>query len=573
MRVHWIFCLLGMLPFSAGCEYEATTQLQRPPTESNQDNRPNFLLIVADDLGYSDIGAFGGEIHTPNLDALASQGLQLTNFHTGASCSPTRAMLLSGIDHHLAGVGVPVESAAYSQLRQHPGYEGHLNFQVAALPELLRDAGYRTYMTGKWHLGYAADTIPSARGFDQTYVLLGGAATHFDASPILPSSIAQAPRFMQNGKPIDLPDDFYSTRDYAQKLVEFLKRDGGSGSPFFAYLAFTAPHWPLQAPEASIAKYRGDYDAGYEALFDHRLRRQRKLGLIDDSVKGQPLAHGIVPWGDLSLAEKRESARKMEVYAAMVDDMDHHIGAVINTLKELGEYDNTIILFLSDNGAEGNTADRHPLFKAFVEDCCDNRLDNLGKPGSFVFYGRGWARVSSVPNRYYKSTTGEGGIRSPAIVRYPAAGDGQRRHDGFLSVLDIAPTILDFAGAAHPGTEYNRHAIHPLQGASFRNVIEGAEKPVHPPQHVMGWELSNHKALIRGDWKIAAVHPPYGEGSWRLFNLAEDRSESTDLCDEYPGIFNEMLILWQDYATQNGVVVLDESSPSGAVHECDQTVP
>ena len=247
----------------------------------------------------------------------------------------------------------------------------------------------------------------------------------------------------------------------------------------------------------------------------------------------------------------------MEVYAAMVDDMDRYIGEVFRALRDLGEFDNTVVVFMSDNGAEGGDETRHPLFRKFVAECCDNSYDNLGRPGSFVFYGREWARVSNVPNRFFKSTSAEGGIRTPAIISLPG-GTEPRRHDGLLSVMDLAPTVLDLAGVERPGEVFDGRPVHAMQGRSFRSVLEGSEARLRGDAEALGFEQSNHRALIRGPWKIAQVQPPNGDGHWKLFNLDADRSESTDLSQARPELFRELLDEWEAYAIANGVVSLDE---------------
>ena len=510
--------------------------------------RPNVLIIIADDLGYSDVGAFGGEIHTPNIDALAREGVQLTSFHTATNCSPTRAMLLTGTDNHLVGLG---NSAEVMQLRApeyliYPGHEGYLNFATSTLPELLRAAGYRTYMTGKWHLGLEAHTSPHARGFERTFALLDGAANHFNNSEVVPQMGETT--YRADGALTALPDDLYSSRDYARRLAAFLREDRDSDAPFFAYLAFTAPHWPLQAPEASIAKYRGAYDAGYEVLFERRLARQKALGLTDEAVEGQPPLPGSTGWDELSDEERRYSARLMEVYAAMVDDMDRYIGEVIATLKEIGAYDDTIILFMSDNGAEGADAGRAEVFRRFVEACCDNSYANMGRASSYLFYGHHWARAGTVPSRLFKSTTAEGGIRSPAIVRHPGAAGG-RRYDGFLSVLDVMPTVLELAGVAHPKSSL------PLKGASFVSVLKGEDEAVHGSDYVMGWEFSGHRALRKGRWKIVYTMPPLGDRRWRLHDVLADPSEQRDLSATEPEVMKELLAEWDLYVARHGVVL------------------
>ena len=537
------------------------TQGQPIPEPASFPERPNILLIVADDLGYSDLGVFGSEINTPNLDALAKEGIQLTNFHVATNCSPTRAMLLSGTDSHLAGLGTMAEvmDLETPEYRAYPGYEGYLNFRIAALPELLRDAGYRTYMTGKWHLGLEEHTSPHARGFDKTFVLLEGAAGHFNDMQVVPGTDRSRALFRENGKITRPPDDFYSSRDYAHKLIEYLKGEKNSGKPFFAFLSFTAPHWPLQAPEESIAKYKGVYDEGYEVAFERRLERQKELKLVNKAVDGQPLLPGSKHWQELSDEERKRSARLMEIYAAMVDDMDKYIGDVIRTLKDLGQYGNTFIFFMSDNGADAGNPARLPMFRKLIESCCDNSYANMGNADSFLAYGHEWARVSTVPGKFFKSNTTQGGILSPAIIHYPGTENAGGRYDEFLTVMDVAPTVLSLAGLEHPGTSYRDREVYPLQGSSMTPVLNGVARPIHGKDYTMGWELRNHRALRKQDWKIVMSQPPLGDGQWKLHNLKDDPSESNDLSQVYPGIFETMIQHWEDYAEENGVVLLDNT--------------
>ncbi len=340
------------------------------PTEPR---RPNILLIVADDLGYSDLGAFGSEIPTPNLDALARSGMLLTDFYAGMTCSPTRAMLMSGTDHHVAGMGVQGRPSREDQ-RGQPGYEGYLNFRVASLAELMTDAGYNTYMTGKWHLGEELEHGPRARGFRRSFVSLDGAA-HLGGwdwrGP-------QPARYRDGEEIVEVGDDFYTTRFYTQRMIEYIEQDRAEGKPFFAYLAYTAPHWPLQAPDESIARFKGRYDAGYEALYESRFARQKELGLVAADAEPIDAARFRPRWSELSEDERRFEARRMEIYAAMVSDLDTYVGEVVAYLERSGERDNTFIMFMSDNGAEASRRDLVPPISEHVGKEYDHSLENLG---------------------------------------------------------------------------------------------------------------------------------------------------------------------------------------------------
>src|SRR6516225_4922698 len=325
--------------------------------------RPNFLIIVADDLGFSDLGAFGGEITTPRLDALAFAGLRLSAFHSAPTCSPTRSMLLTGTDHHIAGLGTMAESLT-DELRGHPGYEGYLNDSVVTVAELLRDADYETLMSGKWHLGLTAHRSPAARGFERSFALLPGAANHYGYEPqadVKPGLLRLTPSLYAEDRDfVAPPQGFYSSDSFTDRLIGYLEaRD--RGRPFFAYLAFSAPHWPLQAPAEIVAHYRGRYAAGPEALRLARLERVKRLGLAPANAEPDPMVGGR-PWEELTEAERSLAARAMEVYAGMVERMDWNVGRVIDHLTRTGDLDNTFILFMSDNGAAGELLEAMPFF-------------------------------------------------------------------------------------------------------------------------------------------------------------------------------------------------------------------
>jgi arylsulfatase len=538
--------------------YSSSETPSADSTASNMnEERPNFLLIVADDLGYADLGAFGGEIGTPNLDALARSGHQLTNFHTAPTCSPTRSMLFSGTYNHLAGLGVmgEIKHRLPPDVQTQPGYEGYLNDRVAALPELLRDAGYRTYMAGKWHLGLEEKNSPHARGFDKTYTLLEGGAGHLSNMNVVPFNDRDHALYRKNGDMTGVPDNFYSTEFYANKIIDYLNEDQDSDKPFMAYLSFTAPHWPLQAPSESINRYKGAYDEGYEVFFERRLARQKELGLISDVTTGHPLLIQK-PWAELSEEEKQRESKAMEIYAAMVNDLDTHVGRVIQALKDIGEYDNTVIFFMSDNGAQNGSMSYMsrlmPGFDAFLARCCDNSLENMGSANSFVMYGSGWARVSGVPTRFFKSQTTEGGIRSPAILHYPASQEHAGMYDKFLSVMDVMPTFLNLAGVDHP-EQYQGRDILPMKGKSMAAILNGEKNAIHPADHTMGWELNNHRALKKGQWKIVMTHPPLGDGTWKLYDLSKDPFEHHDLSNSRPDQLANLLQEWDRYVKENGI--------------------
>ncbi|MGY5328684.1 arylsulfatase [Pseudomonas protegens] len=525
--------------------------------------RPNFLVILADDLGFSDLGAFGGEIATPNLDALAAGGLRLTDFHTAPTCSPTRSMLLTGTDHHIAGIGTMAE-ALPPELIGKPGYEGYLNDRVVALPELLREAGYQTLMSGKWHLGLTAERAPHARGFERSFSLLPGAANHYGFEPTYdehtPGLLKSTPAlYIEDDRFIDeLPADFYSSDAFGDKLLQYLKERDQS-RPFFAYLPFSAPHWPLQAPEEIVAKYRGRYDAGPEVLRRERLEKLQALGLVDPQVEPHPLINLNAEWNALSEEQRQVSARAMEVYAAMVERMDWNIGRVVDYLRQQGQLDNTLILFMSDNGAEGALLEAFPKFGpellTYLNRNYDNRLENIGRANSYVWYGPAWAQAATAPSRLFKAFTTQGGIRVPALLHYPQLPlKGQISH-GFGTVMDITPTLLDLAGVRHPGKRWRGRDVAPLRGKSWLGFLSGETARVHDEQTVTGWELFGRRAIRQGQWKAVYIPGPVGPATWQLYDLGQDPGEIHDLAHSQPEKLRTLLEEWQRYVDETGVIL------------------
>jgi arylsulfatase len=524
-----------------------------------KDTKPNILLIVADDLGYSDIGSFGGEIATPTLDDLANEGLQLTNFHVLPSCSPTRSVLLSGMDNHRAGLGTMGEVKT-PEMEGHLGYAGYLNFEVAALPEVLKAGGYHTYMAGKWHLGSEEETSPHARGFEETFILAPGGGSHWsDRKPLSPPQLMV---YRRNGKPVaSLPDDFYSTRYYTDVLLQFIDQNKKDGKPFFAYLSYTAPHDPLHAPKAYIDKYKGKYDEGWDVLRAKRLQRLKDLGIVNKDAKPFPRLPSVKAWDQMSLEERREAARDMEVYAAMIDYMDEQIKRVFDYLKAIGEYENTLIVFFSDNGANGAPRTVYPGQTEEFLSSFDNSLENRGLKNSFIEPGSGWAQVSMVPSRMFKAFTSEGGIKSPLLVKLPGrmANAGTMNHS-FIHVRDIMPTMLDLAGVTH-SEHFQGRKVRPMQGRSVLDMVAGKVESPYAGASQVGYELFGLKAFFVGDWKILRMPKPFGTGEWELFDLKRDPAEMIDLGEQHPRKLEEMITLWEQYKIENRVldISLDRS--------------
>ncbi len=542
MRIHVVGALLVAVSLGA-CQQRAA------PVEEPA-RPPNILFILADDLGYADLGAFGGEIPTPNLDRLARGGMLLTDFHTSMTCAPTRAMLMAGMDNHRAGLGIQGATRRDDQ-RGQPGYEGHLNLRVAALPELLAEAGYNTYMAGKWHLGSEPATGPAARGFHRVFASLDGAAHLGPWDWRGP----QDARFFDGHEIVTVGEDWYSTRDYTRKMIDYIGQDRAGDKPFFAYMAYTAPHWPLQAPKESIAKFKGRYDAGYEALYAERFARQKELGLVPKDAEPIDDARFNPRWKDLSAEEKRFASRRMEIYAAMVSDLDTYVGELLAYLEQIGELDNTFIAFSSDNGAEPDRRDLNDPIAPHVGKAYDHSLDNIGSATSYVMYGANWASASASPWHRHKFTAFEGGTRVPAFAWHPASIEAGTRSDATVTIMDLLPTFLELAGTQHPGTTWRGRDVLAPQGRSLLPLLRGEASTVHPEQGEFGWELSGHRAVRQGDWKIVWDQAePQDRRRWQLFDLATDPFEQRDLSSANPDKASQMLEVWSRYERANGVI-------------------
>jgi arylsulfatase len=512
--------------------------------------RPNVLFILADDLGYADLGVFGSEIPTPHLDALAKSGMLLTNFYSSMTCSPTRAMVMSGMDHHLAGMGVMGAPTREDQ-KGKPGYEGYLNFRIASLADLMTDAGYNTYMVGKWHLGDEAATSPRGRGFRRVFASFDGAA-HLGGwdwrGP-------QPAKYWDDDKVVNVGDDWYTTRDYTKKMLGYIEQDRADGKPFFAYMAYTAPHWPLQAPKESIAKFKGRYDDGYEALYARRFARQKQLGLVPQDAKPIDDARFNPRWSTLTAEQKQIESRRMEIYAAMVSDLDIYVGEVVAYLKKTGQFDNTFIMFASDNGAEAGRRDLQAPIRDHIGKAYDHSLENLGSATSYVMYGPNWASASGTPFFRHKFTAFEGGVHVPAFVHHPRKVASGTRSNAYGSVMDLLPTFLAVAGAQHPGATYKGKPVLQPQGKSLLPVLHGQAKGVHAADALHGWELFGYRSVRQGDWKLVWDQAlPAAQRRWQLFNIASDIQEQHDVSAANPDAFAALQKGWTEYATRIGVV-------------------
>ncbi|MEM6777473.1 MAG: sulfatase-like hydrolase/transferase [Planctomycetota bacterium] len=508
--------------------------------------RPNVVIIMADDMGYSDIGCYGGEIQTPNIDQLANGGLRFTQFYNTARCCPTRAALLTGLHQHQTGIGQMTETPKGPRDDDRPAYQGFLNRNCVTMAEVLKPAGYHTYMTGKWHLGYhGKEKWPRQRGFDRFYGSIAGATSYFK-----PQGGRGVTLDNQN---LDPPTDpnYYTTDAFTDYAIQFLNEQTDD-KPFFLYLAYTAPHWPLQAREEDIAKYVGQYrDIGWDGLRKRRLARQKELGLFDDAVGLPPRDDRARPWSDLTEKQRDELDYRMAVYAAMVDRMDQNIGRVVSWLREHSQLDNTLLFFLSDNGgcAEPYT------------DLGGGKLEDINNPNksNAISYGLGWANASNTPFQKFKVFSHEGGISTPLIVHWPS---GLKTEPGAIShtpaqLIDLMPTVLAATDATYPNTIAG-HAIHPLEGVSLMPTISGQTRE---PAEWMFWEHSGHKAVRHGDYKALL---PRGSKAWELYNLANDRQERHDLAESMSMRTSQMGEKWNEWAVNHDVIPIVANDHRGA---------
>lgn len=564
-RLLLIFIAIGSFISSAG-------------THQAKDQRPNIILIMSDDMGYSDIGCYGSEINTPHLDALAQHGLRFTQFYNAARCCPTRASLLTGLYPHQAGLGW-MTAVGYDL----PGYQDELNKHCVTIAEVMKNAGYATYMDGKWHV--AKNTRedepkynwPLQRGFDKYYGIIKGASNFYDPGTLCRGNHLITPF----NDPEYQPENYYFTDAISDNAVRYI-RENKKNKPFFMYVAYTAAHWPMQAPEEAIQKYKGKYDAGWEQLRRNRLKKMKEVGVIDSTADLSPL--DTHPWSEEK--DKKAMARRMETYAAMIDIMDQGIGRIVDELKAKGIYDNTVIFFLEDNGgnAEGigygsgpegatepvanDTTNLNPLEKNKIQYDInppitrDGRVVMQGKQvmagpaDTYLAYLKPWAQVSNTPFRKYKHFVHEGGIATPLIVHWPTGIKSKGEISTQIShVIDIMPTIVALGNAEYPST-YKGNQITPMAGTSL--VPAFSDKPL--PARVIFWEHEMNRSVRMGKWKLVSTGELsdggygtwkyYQNGPWELYDMEKDRGELKNLAGQYPEVVHEMANKWQQWAEE-----------------------
>jgi len=504
---------------------------------STHQQKPNIILILADDMGFSDIGCFGSEIKTPNLDSLASKGIRMTQFYNASRSCPSRASLLTGLYQHQAGVGDMVSNLGY------PSYQGYLNDNCVTLAEALKYNGYNTYMSGKWHVGGRPEVHPLKRGFNRYFGLIDGAGSYFERKAYRLNQ--QPPIWMLDSIGYDPPETgFYLTDAITDYAISFLNEGPPSEDPFFLYLAYTAPHWPLHALPEDIAKYRGSYLKGWDVIREERYQRMMKMGIINESSKLSPRDKMAPDWDTLSDEERDMWDLRMAVYAAMIDRLDQNIGRIVNYLTESGEINNTLIIFMADNGGcHEQIKNRGNYLPTSAE---------TGKRESFDSYEHPWANVSNTPFRKFKHWVHEGGISTPFIAYYPGRIPGGELCHLPGHIIDIMPTLMDITGGIYP-EEYNGRDILPMEGISLFPAFSGKNPERSNP---IFWEHEGNRAVRDGEWKLVSEYD-YSKNEfkpWELYNLGKDRSELDDLGFTYPDVRDELIREYEEWTARSGVV-------------------
>jgi arylsulfatase A-like enzyme len=515
--------------------------------QKTKEPRPNIILIMADDMGYSDIGSYGGEINTPNLDRLAAEGIRFKEFYNNSICAPTRASLITGQYPHRAGIGFFDVDLGL------PAYQGFLNRESLTFGEVLRNAGYSTLLSGKWHVGNDSLSWPNQRGFDSFYGLIGGGANYFNSLPFPFNGRNNPVVLLENNKRLKpAPDSYYFTDEITRHAVDFMEEQNKTGKPFFLYVAYTAPHWPLNALPEDIARYKGKFDKGWDELRKERHARQIKLDIVNASSKIAE-RDDIAQWDNLTYDEQKLWSSRMEVYAAMIDRMDQGIGKILGKLKELKKDDNTIVIFISDNGADGSTHTLGGKGKRF-------NSGPVGTSGSFDFAYKNWAQVSNTPFRAYKNNMHEGGISSPFIGWYPKKIKANTIVKGTAHLIDLAPTFYDLAQAKYP-LNFNGITSYGLPGRTLVPVLTGAASEVNRNQPIF-WEWAGKRAVRKGKWKLVS---DFEKKKWELYNLEKDRGETNDLAAENPQVVRELASDYQQWAARTGVVEYETIQPQNTI--------
>lgn len=508
--------------------------------KKNTANKPNIVFIMADDMGFSDIGSYGSEISTPNLDRLAKEGTRLKQCYNNGICAPSRASLLTGQFPHKAGIGF------FNRDLGLPAYQGYLNKESLTLGEVLKNGGYSTLMCGKWHVGNEPEKWPLKRGFDKFFGFIDGGLSFWDTKPIIKGGPFSSKLYEGDNEFTITKKDHYLTDALTDKAIDYLK-ENPKDKPFFLYMAYNAPHWPMHAKPEDINKYKGKYDIGWDSLRTIRFQNLVKLGLVD--ANWEPVKDKSLPaWDKLTFDEKQMWVKKMEVYAAMVDNLDQNIGRLIKHLEETKQLDNTLIVFISDNGAEDWDFSKLPV-------AINRSSGPVGTAGSNESYTKNWAQLSNMPFRSYKSSPYEGGVSSPFIARYPPLIPANTIQQGGIHLVDMMPSLLDIAGVEYPKM-FNGKTPNPLVGESFITKIKNNN---WTRKNLMFYEWAGYRAVWNGQWKAVSNYP---ENKWELYDLTNDRTESKNLAKDHPEMVTQLDAAYKKWAKANDVAEWNEELAS-----------
>ncbi len=520
------------------------------------DTRPNIVLVVIDDASPTDLGAYGSEIATPNIDSLAARGTRFTGFRATPMCAPSRAMLLTGLDSHVAGLANLPESVPVDH-EGHPGYLGRLADNVVTVASLLQRNGYRTYAAGKWHLGHTTGALPGAQGFDHSYVVDATGADNWEQRPYLP--IYDDAPWYQDDQPVRLPGNFYSSEFLVDRMIEYISeraRSTASAStssaaraPFFAYLPFLAVHIPVQAPAEFTAHYNAVYNDGWTAQRQRRYTAAVNAGLIAPGSSMRPVPAGLRDWSALDQIQRTQQAKAQAVNAGMMEAMDHHFGRLLAHLQHIGEYDNTLFIVLADNGPEPSDPMATPVFRWWSKSVhYSTDVAHLGTRSTFAAIGPEAANANAAPFALFKFHAAEGGVRVPLIIAGPGVSAG-KRHDAFALISDITPTLL----------EYTRTAAAPapapaISGRSLMPVLTGRADRTYAAHEPVAMEAAGSSALYKGALKLVRDRLPFGDERWHLYDLGRDPGETNDLAAARPDVLEAMLKDYAEYAARVGVL-------------------
>jgi arylsulfatase len=509
--------------------------------ETVNEDRPNFLIIMTDDMGYTDLGAFGGiDIATPNLDQLAFDGIRFTNFHGHLSCAPSRATLISGTGNHEAGLGTQTDQPSFRGQRN---YERYLTDRVATLPEVLQNGGYRTYLAGKWGLSGPQALDPTERGFEKSFALLPSGGGHYEA-------IFHDSRYSLNGQVIqETADPTFSTTLFTNNLIAFFEEDRDSSKPFFALFAPTAPHWPLHFPPGMEQTFAGKYDTGYDELRKRRIAGALQSGVLPEHANVLDYESEAAPWDTLSNDDKALQSRIMEIYAAMAAHLDQEIGRLLSHMQAAGALDNTLILVINDNGAQGG-----PIFggpRSYANgNTFNNDFDNIGANDSWANMGQGWADAVNAPFRDGKASVYEGGIRVAAFANWSGIRNRSSTYTQYVNNMDVMPTLLELARVSQPGLQFNDRDVLPIRGKSFASVLRGDVSPIHPDDESITLSSAGRHFMQRGQWKILKEL----NSDWELYDLAADPYERVNLAAAQPEKLQDLLRDFNTHAKINNIL-------------------